>query len=1129
MKKIKECSTRIMAVVALVLLVYSAMENTVLPCYVQAVEMVSNTKKYYYVSGNVVHNNKTCDNVSARNRKNECREGIMYQLEHSDEVICSSKSEGERFESTSKIYSKTDYQMCAANNIFSGVLVAQKNIAVSGQINSIRGGILYSKTGDIVISGNEVNLSGILYAPKGKVQIDCETLKMGGCIISENVIINSSSIEYLQNNIWIQQMEQLGAYHNSKYVNINMYYNEKNDKIGIEDIEAQDINLYIRYDDNPFHLVTDYQNGDLFDLPEEGGYFEAYAKITNLFGERKLSDIETFQCEQKGYYSSAVHDTDDDGIPDGYEMRDNLGDWKKADTDGDGLNDGEAQLIYGLHDEHENFICIQMKREDWDALKSRCGDVLTLEKNETGQSLVTAKYLYKAGDEVQIFYNEDNQRVTRLYNVIQGVQKLEIVDDMYTMFFYDIMGQLNVRMAYDGENYIYNEYEYGKKGLNSIQHNDMEYRFQYDAEGRVKDVKINDSSLENTVWKNEQTCTKTFANGDTFIMKYDDIENLIQLSDKEKILYQWTYDKEQHYHLTEVKDKVNGMTYTYQYDEEDEVNQVVTSGGYQYAVQTDGLDKVIESSYGDISVSETFLMDEDKHTYQCKNLEEQITDKNRKIYIDGEEVFSEKTEQNEDGEKIVTRGGTIIRYQYDSQDLLREVWENETCVASYEYNNLKELVRENSKSAGKTFVYQYDEGGNIQQIIAYPLDFHTETANLQSGTQEASYEYDTNLTDQMTSYKDNQIYYDEAGNPVKYWDGSVFTWTQAQRLHSVENQAGKTVYSYNHDGERCLKKQVGRETKYFYRDGNLVLEAEDGQNTWYRYDALGQLVGFEQDGILYLYELNSNNDVTGIMDTSGKCLVQYQYDAWGKVLAISGDRQLGEQNPFRYHSYYYDNETGFYYLYNRYYDPEVKRMLNMDSYTDTQFGMFSHNLYVYCENTPVNASNHSGNVPKWVDKSKYTAQDYLWETKADDSKYNCYGYAINRKQFQSPGYYSNSKTEGSCSLSEIVKNTIRDLKKLGHKPQEISQQSINDFKKTYHIIAVRTGGTIDGTNVRDYHFMKLRKKKYWCHKPGDSAKLYHKYGAWELSSWQPKAYKKNTWCNADYSYSSTTKFIAYIC
>ena len=90
-------------------------------------------------------------------------------------------------------------------------------------------------------------------------------------------------------------------------------------------------------------------------------------------------------------------------------------------------------------------------------------------------------------------------------------------------------------------------------------------------------------------------------------------------------------------------------------------------------------------------------------------------------------------------------------------------------------------------------------------------------------------------------------------------------------------------------------------------------------------------------------------------------MVQYWYDAWGnhKVVSANGttitsSTHIGNVNPFRYRGYYYDAETGLYFLQTRYYDPEVGRFLNRDSvqYADPQtFGGLD--LYAYCLNNPV--------------------------------------------------------------------------------------------------------------------------------------------------------------------------------
>ena len=69
-------------------------------------------------------------------------------------------------------------------------------------------------------------------------------------------------------------------------------------------------------------------------------------------------------------------------------------------------------------------------------------------------------------------------------------------------------------------------------------------------------------------------------------------------------------------------------------------------------------------------------------------------------------------------------------------------------------------------------------------------------------------------------------------------------------------------------------------------------------------------------------------------------------------------------NPFRYRSYYYDEETGLYYLNSRYYDPEIGRFINADDISVLSEGkdFFNGlNLYAYCGNNPVMDVDSNGN------------------------------------------------------------------------------------------------------------------------------------------------------------------------
>ena len=83
-------------------------------------------------------------------------------------------------------------------------------------------------------------------------------------------------------------------------------------------------------------------------------------------------------------------------------------------------------------------------------------------------------------------------------------------------------------------------------------------------------------------------------------------------------------------------------------------------------------------------------------------------------------------------------------------------------------------------------------------------------------------------------------------------------------------------------------------------------------------------------------------------------MVEYEYDAWGNHSVSGSNTDLGKLNPFRYRSYFYDTETGLYFLKSRYYDPYIGRFLNMDSVSCAEpTAINGLNLYAYCGNNPV--------------------------------------------------------------------------------------------------------------------------------------------------------------------------------
>ena len=109
----------------------------------------------------------------------------------------------------------------------------------------------------------------------------------------------------------------------------------------------------------------------------------------------------------------------------------------------------------------------------------------------------------------------------------------------------------------------------------------------------------------------------------------------------------------------------------------------------------------------------------------------------------------------------------------------------------------------------------------------------------------------------------------------------------------------------------------------------------------------------------YYYILNLQGDVVQIIDANGVMQAEYVYSPWGEIISAEGD--LAEINPLRYRGYYYDSETGFYYLQSRYYDPENHRFINADTYASTDSSdAIACNMFAYCGNNPIAATDPGG-------------------------------------------------------------------------------------------------------------------------------------------------------------------------
>ena len=183
-----------------------------------------------------------------------------------------------------------------------------------------------------------------------------------------------------------------------------------------------------------------------------------------------------------------------------------------------------------------------------------------------------------------------------------------------------------------------------------------------------------------------------------------------------------------------------------------------------------------------------------------------------------------------------------------------------------------------------------------------------------------------------------------------------------RRLESATRPGSTKVnYTYNANGLITSKTKGSLEYKYYWNGDKLTAQTDNGSTWYFRYDG-DTPIGLEFNGVEYYYVTNLQGDVIAILNDSGECVAEYSYDAWGNCTVTNYTDTIAYDNPLRYRGYYYDFDTGLYYLQSRFYDAKTGRFINADEPTliGANGGMVSNNLFAYCDNNPVMNSDPSG-------------------------------------------------------------------------------------------------------------------------------------------------------------------------
>lgn len=530
-----------------------------------------------------------------------------------------------------------------------------------------------------------------------------------------------------------------------------------------------------------------------------------------------------------------------------------------------------------------------------------------------------------------------------------------------------------------GQRYIYNqanqlireinrygletEYTYSSIGTLYQKHFDI-YDYYYYNNGNLKEVTINgntiikydydvaDSKIENDT--GQPINRITYSNGYVEEQKTDALGNVIEKYKDGQLSYIYDNNYQTDY-LSHRKTQTTITNNSFEFNQQTlNTNQIFS---YNMAIN-DSQYTIDESHFGQ---NYQEIVQQNSITYKTPTnlynytLEETDAWAKMCLHVNDNIVLSSEIGYDTDGTAFNKTYNTHnISYQNQCDDFGNIISDERN---QYTYNEFGELI---SVTGENVSTYTYDERGNMLSKIAQGEEINFQYNNPQ-------------WPDQLTAVNNVTLSYDSVGNLTSYGN-TQFTWNYGKLLTSVKNGENLYAYQYDNNGIRTSKTINGVVTEFNVLNG-IVLAQSDGVNTIYFQYNLGAPIGFELNGIQYFYITNLNGDVTGITDIEGNLIAQYVYDEWGSILDIitaednnAHQQFIAEINPLRFRGYYYDSETGLYYLQTRYYDPDICRFISADNFdyveSESRIGI---NAYAYCINNPIMYIDPNGNYIKTND------------------------------------------------------------------------------------------------------------------------------------------------------------------
>ncbi|WMS89223.1 putative Ig domain-containing protein [Pleionea litopenaei] len=464
---------------------------------------------------------------------------------------------------------------------------------------------------------------------------------------------------------------------------------------------------------------------------------------------------------------------------------------------------------------------------------------------------------------------------------------------------------------------------------------------QYDSFGRLESHTDFNGDAKTFIYDvNDRITQISYADGSTESFTYDAIGNRLSATDASGTTV-YTYDA---LSRLETETKPTGEVLSYEYDENGNKTRFTITyiGG---AVR-----------------EETF-------TYDRLNRLETVTDNNGNVTTYGYDAVGNRS-------SISYPNGSSQVYVYDELNrltTLRHFDSNGALINEFNYT-LHTTGRRTQidELSGRSVINGYDELYRLtSETIVDPIngDYSASYTYDNVGNRtystingvSTSFSYDNN--DRITVQGDITYEYDDNGNTLfkgNLEEQTFYRYSLKNKLTQVESAEGINDYEYDVDNNRVEKTEAGTAVRFIVDNNQayaqVIAEASDTNVIGKEYVYGDDLISQSANAASHYYMYDGLGSTRSLTDDSGSISDQYFYDAFGITLASVGSTD----NNYLYTGEQYDSGLDNYYLRARYYDQNVGRFTQMDTWMGHNHDPVTLHKYLYANADPISYTDPSG-------------------------------------------------------------------------------------------------------------------------------------------------------------------------